>query len=271
MNINKKLRGIGYGLAFGLLALATLLAMATPAMAQQSVGIGTTTPDGKAALDITSTTRGVLFPRLTTAQQATLASILTAAEKGMMVTDATTGKIVEWSGAAWTPEAPSAPLTAKLPLTVTTNNVKINAGTNAGDLLTWDGTNWVNTQPAAQLFSVSTDNHQPYLVANYAISMFGIFPSQSDASQPYIGEIILLGCNFAPVGWHFCDGSLQPISQDEALFNLIGTTYGGDGQTTFALPDLRSRVAVHQGSNGTTNYIIGQSGGVETKTFTRTH
>ena len=117
--INKKLRSIGYGLAL------VLLVFTTPSMAQQSVGIGTTTPDSKAALDITSTTRGVLFPRLTTAQQATLAAILTAAEKGMMVTDATTGKIVEWSGSAWTPEAPSAPLTAKLPLVVTTDRKSV--------------------------------------------------------------------------------------------------------------------------------------------------
>jgi len=77
-----------------------------------------------------------------------------------------------------------------------------------------------------------------------------------------------MGCNFAPVGWHFCDGSLQSIAQNSTLFQLIGTTYGGNGQTTFGLPDLRGRVPIHQGSNGTSNYIIGQSGGAEQKTFT---
>jgi len=84
----------------------------------------------------------------------------------------------------------------------------------------------------------------------------------------YIGEIRLFAGNFAPVDWHFCDGALLQISQNDALFNLIGTTYGGDGQTTFALPDLRSRVPLHQGNGGGAIYIIGQPGGSETVTLT---
>jgi len=88
-------------------------------------------------------------------------------------------------------------------------------------------------------------------------------------SQPYVGEIRLFAGNFAPVNWRFCDGSLLPISQFDVLFNLIGTTYGGDGQSTFALPDLRSRVPIHQGTGaGLPTYIIGQSGGVESVTLT---
>jgi len=83
-------------------------------------------------------------------------------------------------------------------------------------------------------------------------------------SQPFIGEIRMFGGNFAPVGWAFCDGTLVAISQNEALFNLIGTTYGGDGQTTFALPDLRGRIAMHQGSG----YTIGNNGGAEQVTLT---
>jgi microcystin-dependent protein len=67
--------------------------------------------------------------------------------------------------------------------------------------------------------------------------------------QPYIGEIRLVGFSFAPVGWAFCDGSLIPISENDALFTLIGTTYGGDGQNTFALPDLRGRIPLHVGPN----------------------
>lgn len=76
---------------------------------------------------------------------------------------------------------------------------------------------------------------------------------------PYVGEIRMFAGNFAPVGWAFCDGRLLPISENETLFNLIGTTYGGDGQSTFALPDLRGRLPVHQ-ANG---FTIGQMGGVE--------
>ncbi len=82
--------------------------------------------------------------------------------------------------------------------------------------------------------------------------------------SPFIGEIRMFGGNFAPAGWAFCDGQLLPISENTALFNLIGTTYGGDGQSTFALPDLRGRVPVHQ----STFYTIGQVGGVETVTLT---
>jgi microcystin-dependent protein len=83
-------------------------------------------------------------------------------------------------------------------------------------------------------------------------------------SNPYVGEIRMFAGDFAPVDWAICDGSLQAISENPTLFNLIGTTYGGDGVNTFALPDLRSRSPVHQGGS----YPIGQSGGVETVTLT---
>ncbi len=83
-------------------------------------------------------------------------------------------------------------------------------------------------------------------------------------AQPYVGEIRMFAGNFAPINWMFCEGQLLPISQYETLFNLIGTTYGGDGQSTFALPDLRGRVPIHQG-NG---FTLAESGGVETVTLT---
>jgi microcystin-dependent protein len=83
-------------------------------------------------------------------------------------------------------------------------------------------------------------------------------------SQPFVGEIRMFAGNFAPVGWAFCDGALMPISENDVLFELIGTTYGGDGQSTFAMPDLRGRVPVHAG-NG---YVVGETGGVESVTLT---
>ncbi len=89
-------------------------------------------------------------------------------------------------------------------------------------------------------------------------------------SQPYVGEIRLFAGNFAPVGWGFCDGSIQSIAENDTLFALIGTTYGGDGQVTFALPDLRSRVPVHTGSLAGVTYSLGQSGGVEQVTINST-
>src|SRR5438034_867388 len=83
-------------------------------------------------------------------------------------------------------------------------------------------------------------------------------------SQPYVGQIMIFAGSFAPAGWMTCQGQLLPISENETLFNLIGTTYGGDGQSTFALPDLQSRVPIHQG-NG---FILAETGGVETVTLT---
>jgi microcystin-dependent protein len=84
----------------------------------------------------------------------------------------------------------------------------------------------------------------------------------------YVGQVLLAGFNFAPYGWHFCDGSLLPISEYSTLFNLIGTTYGGDGQSTFALPDLRGRTAISQGTGqGLSTYVIGQISGVESVTI----
>jgi microcystin-dependent protein len=87
---------------------------------------------------------------------------------------------------------------------------------------------------------------------------------------PFVGEIRMFGGNFAPLGWAFCDGQLLPISEHDALFNLIGTTYGGDGQETFALPDLQGRVPVHAGTNPTTgfSYVLGERAGVESVTLT---
>lgn len=83
-------------------------------------------------------------------------------------------------------------------------------------------------------------------------------------SNPYVGEIRMFGGNFAPAGWAFCNGALMSIAENDVLFNLIGTTYGGDGQQTFALPNLQSRVPVHSG-NG---FVLAQTGGVEQVTLT---
>ena len=87
-------------------------------------------------------------------------------------------------------------------------------------------------------------------------------------SSPYVGEIRIFAGNFAPEGWAFCNGALQSIAQNETLFNLIGTTYGGDGQTTFALPNLNGAVPIHQGNNGSSTYVVGQAGGVTSVTVT---
>lgn len=87
-------------------------------------------------------------------------------------------------------------------------------------------------------------------------------------SNPYVGEVRLIAFTYAPIGWNFCDGSVLSIASYEALFSLIGTFYGGNGQTTFGLPDLRGRVPVHQGTlQGGSTYVIGQISGVESVTL----
>jgi microcystin-dependent protein len=83
-------------------------------------------------------------------------------------------------------------------------------------------------------------------------------------AQPYVGEVRIFAGNFAPAGWMFCEGQLLPISEYDTLFNLLGTTYGGDGESTFALPDLRGRLPLHFG-NG---FTLAETGGVETVTLT---
>jgi microcystin-dependent protein len=87
-------------------------------------------------------------------------------------------------------------------------------------------------------------------------------------SSPYVGEIRMGGWNFAPSGWAFCNGALVAISQNPTLFQLIGTTYGGDGVNNYALPDLQGRLPVHQGTNAFGTFTIGQSSGTETVTLT---
>src|SRR2546422_5875457 len=86
-------------------------------------------------------------------------------------------------------------------------------------------------------------------------------------AQPYVGEIRMFAGNFAPAGWMFCEGQLLPISEYETLFNLIGTTYGGDGQSTFALPDLQGNVPMHFGHG----FTLTETGGEETVTLTAPH
>eukprot|EP00928_Gymnodinium_smaydae_P060686 TRINITY_DN4441_c0_g1_i1.p1 TRINITY_DN4441_c0_g1~~TRINITY_DN4441_c0_g1_i1.p1 ORF type:complete len:192 (-),score=22.30 TRINITY_DN4441_c0_g1_i1:280-855(-) len=124
---------------------------------------------------------------------------------------------------------------------------------------------------------------QPSIALNYIIAVEGAFPpfepsaSATDASSllrttspnPFLGEIMLFGGNYAPQGWRFCHGQLLPISEFDALFAILGTTYGGDGRTTFALPDARGRAAVGFGAGpGLTPRSLGEQFGAETVTVT---
>ncbi len=82
-------------------------------------------------------------------------------------------------------------------------------------------------------------------------------------SEPFLAEIKIVGFSFAPRGWAFCDGQILPINQNQSLYSLLGTTYGGDGRSTFGLPDLRGRVPIHKGSSNGTSHTLGSKGGQE--------
>lgn len=86
-------------------------------------------------------------------------------------------------------------------------------------------------------------------------------------SEPFLAEVRIVGFNFAPRGWAFCDGQILPISQNQSLYSLLGTTYGGDGRTSFALPDLRGRTPIHVGSSNGNIHLLGQKSGEETHTL----
>ncbi len=113
-------------------------------------------------------------------------------------------------------------------------------------------------------------NFQPYLCIDFIISLFGIFPSSELGltCDPFVAEIRIFPFNFAPKGWAWCDGQLLPLSQNTALFSLLGTTYGGDGKSTFALPDLEGRAPMHPGQGpGLSLHDLGEPGGSETVTL----
>ncbi|MGO4270833.1 phage tail protein [Paenibacillus sp. TAF58] len=107
-------------------------------------------------------------------------------------------------------------------------------------------------------------NLQPYLTINYIISLFGIYPSQGgDGTEPYLSEIRWIAFNFVPGGNALCNGQLLPINQNQALFSLLGTTYGGDGRVNFALPNLQGKVPIHVGNGHT----LGEKGGEQAHTL----
>ena len=138
------------------------------------------------------------------------------------------------------------------------------------DLISFDGANWVARSALVQNSGggQSQNNMQPWLGINHIIALQGLFPSRS-AADPFLAEMSMFAGNFAPRGYAMCDGQLLAISSYSAVFSLLGTTYGGDGRTTFALPDLRGRTAIHPGTGpGLSTRSLGQSGGTETNTMT---
>ncbi|MDB5975504.1 MAG: phage Tail Collar domain protein [Nevskia sp.] len=93
-------------------------------------------------------------------------------------------------------------------------------------------------------------------------------PAQAQGDEPFLGQTLYVSFNFAPRGWAFCNGQTLPINQNQALFSLLGTTYGGNGTINFQLPNLQGRAPLHQGAGGGGNYVLGQTGGSQSATLT---
>ena len=219
--------------------------------AQVAINADGSAANASAMLDVKSTTKGLLVPRMTAAQR----GLIGTPAAGLLVyqTDTPAGYYF-FNGTNW--------------------KHAVDVVSTAGDptsnfILTFDGTNWI----AKSLALASTgggqafNNMQPYLVMNYCIALSGIFPTPNDT--PFLAEVRLFGFNYAPVGWSQCNGQLLPINSYQALFALLGTTFGGNGTTNFALPDLRGRAAIDFGQgNGLSPRTLGQVGGTESNTLT---
>lgn len=137
-----------------------------------------------------------------------------------------------------------------------------------GNLISYDGSNWVSKKLTlgATGGGVAVSNMQPYLTLNYCISTAGIYPSRS-SDTPIVGEIDLFAFSFVPQGYVPCAGQLLNVAQYNMLFSLFGATYGGDGRTTFAVPDLRGRVVVSQRNSVDPLSGVGEKGGSESITI----
>jgi microcystin-dependent protein len=216
-------------------------------MAQVAVNTDGSSPNASAMLDVKSSTKGILIPRMTAVERGLIASPVA----GLLVyqTNAPAGYYY-YTGTAWKQMIDALATPANPP---------------ANDLLTFDGTNWIaKNLVVAQTGGNQPITHlQPYLCMNYCIALQGYWPVQSGVDA-YLGEIELFGFGYTPNGWAACNGQLLPISQYTALFSLLGTYYGGNGVNTFALPDLRGRVPINQGTGpGLTNRVMGETGGSE--------
>lgn len=220
-------------------------------------------------INATSSNSGILVPRISLTGNLASPSPTSSPQEGMLIYN--NGALQPhgfyfWTGAVWSSlGVATSSLSATSPLSISSNTIKINAGTAIGQLITWDGNNWVNTNPKSPTIIT---NMQPYLALNYSIALEGIFPSRNGI-EPFLGEIGLFGFNYAPRGWAMCNGQILSISSNSALFALLGTMYGGDGRTTFALPDLRGRTPIHSGQGpGLSGYYQGQMGGLEYNSVT---
>jgi len=233
--------------------------------AQVAVTTDGSSADASAMLDVKSSDKGMLVPRMTAAERDAIVSPAT----GLLVYVTDDNNFYFFTGAAWTQFSGGSDGDWAVNGNNMVSNVSGNVGIGVpipGEKLdvngTIKGTNF--TGNGNTLTFGNNSNMQPSLGISYIIALVGTYPTENKGADPYLGEIIMFAGNFPPQGWAFCNGQTLQISQNSALFSLLGTIYGGDGEVTFKLPDLRGRVPIHHGQGpGLTNRQLGQNIGVE--------
>lgn len=263
--------------------LSCLFALMQTSIAQ--VGIGTSSPNASSQLDVSSTVKSFLPPRMTAVQRGNISS----PAAGLMVyqTDGTSG-LYFYNGSSWVYVINAGTSTVPVSAggtgatTLSSNALITGNGTSAvgtiapgtnGKILYSNGTNWLagSTTAGNTGSGTAVSVMQPYSVITYGIAYVGVYPSFS-GTDPYLGEISVFayGDGRVPIGYMKCDGSTISIESYTALYTLLGTTYGGNGTTTFGLPDLRGRLPLGAGQiDGTgTTYSPGGKSGAGTVTLT---
>ena len=243
-----------------------LLLMTVHALAQ--TGIGTVAPSASAVLDVSSTTKGLLVPRYATSAIANI----TSPTAGLLIYDSTAKGFYVYTGTAWTAVSDNLGSHAATKNIALNGNYISNNGTNNGIKVDNSGTVTISNN-IGSAYDVLTNTGSGVVGVkkgygtqsiNYIIATAGDFPSRGGSAVLYssqvLGEIRLFAGNFAPDGFAFCNGAILSISSNVALYAILGTTYGGNGTTTFGLPDLRSAVPVGQSSNGVNqNWQLGET------------
>ncbi|MCF8378357.1 MAG: tail fiber protein [Bacteroidales bacterium] len=248
-----------------ILALTLCLIVSVNLSAQVAVSSDGSDADASAMLDVKSTEKGMLVPRMTASER----DLIGIPATGLLVYVTDDNNFYFYDGFAWQQFSGGSDSDWNINGNDLVSSLNGNVGIgqpNPGQKLdvngTIKGTNF--SGDGSTLTFGASSNVQPSLGISYIIALVGVYPSQNKGLNPYLGEIAMFAGNFAPQGWAFCNGQLLPINQNQALFSLLGTTYGGDGIVTFALPDLRGSAPMHKGQGaGLTNRTLGSKVGNE--------